>query len=65
MKLVYLKGSRDILWSRLTGRQGHFMKPAMLESQLAALEEPADALVVDVAGRPEEIIATIRQRLRP
>ncbi len=65
VKLVYLKGSRDILWSRLTGRQGHFMKPAMLESQLAALEEPADALVVDVAGRPEEIIATIRQRLRP
>ena len=39
-------------------------KPA-LRRQLAALEEPADALVVDVAGRPEEIIATIRQRLRP
>jgi len=65
VKLVYLRGSRDVLWSRIASRQGHFMKPAMLESQLAALEEPADALVVDVAGRPEEIIATIRQRLRP
>jgi len=63
VKLVYLKGSRDVLWSRISSRQGHFMKPAMLESQLATLEEPADALVVDVAGAPEEIIPAIRRGL--
>lgn len=63
VKLVYLKGSRDVLWSRISARQGHFMKPAMLDSQLAALEEPADALAVDVSGSPAEIIPAIRRGL--
>lgn len=60
VKLVYLRGSRELLWSRISGRTGHFMKPAMLDSQLAALEEPGNALVVDIAPSPQEIIAGIR-----
>jgi gluconokinase len=60
VKLVYLRGSRDLLWQRISGRQGHFMKPAMLDSQLAALEEPVNALTVDIAPSPQEIIAGIR-----
>ena len=60
VKLVYLKGSRDVLWSRISGREGHFMKPAMLESQLANLEEPTDALVVDIARPPDQILPAIR-----
>lgn len=60
VKLVYLRGTRDLLWSRISGRTGHFMKPAMLDSQLAALEEPANALVVDITPSPQEIIAGIR-----
>jgi gluconokinase len=63
VKLVYLRGSRAVLWSRLSGRRGHFMKPAMLDSQLATLEEPADALVVDIARSPAQIISGIRLAL--
>ena len=63
VKLVYLKGSREVLWSRISSRLGHFMKPAMLDSQLATLEEPAQALVVDIAQSPGQILAAIRRGL--
>jgi len=39
------------------------MKAGRLDSQLAALEPPADAVAVDVAGSPEEIVTEIRGRL--
>ena len=63
VKLVYLHGTRELLWSRISARQGHFMKPAMLDSQLATLEEPVDALAIDIAQSPEQIIAGIRSAL--
>lgn len=62
VKLVYLKGDRRLLLERLGGRHGHFMKPEMLDSQLAALEEPERGLTVDVRATPEEIAAKIRER---
>jgi len=37
---VYMKGSREVLVDRMTKRQGHFMKAAMLDSQLNTLESP-------------------------
>lgn len=60
-KLVYLHGSPELLSRRLRARRGHFMKSAMLASQLADLEEPAGALVVDIAAEPGEICARIRR----
>jgi gluconokinase len=63
VKLVYLRGTRELLWQRINSRQGHFMKPAMLDSQLATLEEPGNALVVDIAPAPGEIIAGIRRAI--
>ena len=38
--LVYLKGSRELIGQRMAARQHHFMPPALLDSQFAALEEP-------------------------
>jgi gluconokinase len=63
VKFVYLKGSPGLLHQRLHARVGHFMTEKMLESQLATLEEPHDAIVVDVDRSPEEIVAQIRSRL--
>jgi gluconokinase len=63
VKFVYLKGSPELLHQRLHARVGHFMTEKMLESQLATLEEPHDAIVVDVDRSPEEIVAQIRSRL--
>jgi gluconokinase len=62
VKLVYLKGDRELLLERLSERHGHFMKPEMLDSQLATLEEPHHALTVDIDETPEEIAAKVRER---
>ncbi|HEY5448789.1 MAG TPA: hypothetical protein VIQ54_08560 [Polyangia bacterium] len=40
------------------------MKPAMLDSQLATLEVPTDAIMVDAAQPVEAIIAKIRAEIR-
>jgi gluconokinase len=63
VKLVYLKGDYDLIRARLAQRHGHFMPPALLASQFAALEEPERAVVVDIAHPPETIVALIRQQL--
>jgi gluconokinase len=51
---VYLRGTPELLAERLAGRTNHFMKPAMLASQLSALEEPANAIIADIAQPPEQ-----------
>jgi gluconokinase len=63
VKLVYLHGSPALLQQRLHARKGHYAGEQLLASQLADLEEPADALTIDVAGSPQEIVFEIRQRL--
>ena len=61
--VVYLRGTSQLLRQRLNERAGHFMSAAMLESQLAALEEPGDSLVIDVERSPDEIVLEILARL--
>ena len=63
VKLVYLKGSYDLLLERLHSRKGHYMKDRMLASQLADLEEPTGALTIDVAKSAEQIVFEIRKQL--
>lgn len=58
-RFVYLKADEATLKERLRERAGHYMKAAMLESQLAALEEPEDALTVDAALPVEQAVAVI------
>jgi gluconokinase len=59
---VYLKGSYDLIWSRMEKRTDHYMKPQMLQSQFDALEEPTNALVVDISMSIDEIVqATLNQ----
>lgn len=57
--VVYLKGSYELIWSRMVGRLDHYMKPEMLKSQFDALEEPSGALVIDVSLPAQEIVAII------
>ena len=65
VKLVYLKGDFELIGARLRARRGHYMDPALLQSQFDALEPPhGDALVVDISGTPGEIVRTIRDSLR-
>ena len=59
--LVFLTGDRAMLHARIAQRPGHYMKPAMLESQFAILEPPAEALRLDVRLTPAELVAAIRR----
>lgn len=66
VRFVHLTGSYDLLRERIQGRAGHFMKPEMLDSQLANLEPLAGdepGISVDVAQRPEQIVDEILRRL--
>lgn len=63
VRFIFLHGSRELLLARLQSRRGHFMPPALLDSQLAALEPPPDALTVDIAPPPAAIVATLRAAL--
>ena len=61
---VYLKGSKELIRSRMKHRPKHFMKANMLDSQFEALEEPFDAIVVDISLPSSAIVAQILARLR-
>jgi gluconokinase len=62
-RLVYLRGTKALIAGRLGARRAHFMNPALLDSQFAALEEPVDAIVADIGPAPEAIAAAVLARL--
>ncbi|RRS01780.1 gluconokinase [Glycomyces terrestris] len=66
VRFVHLDGTRELIAERLAHRSGHFMPPALLDSQFAALEPlgPDEAgIVVDVADAPEDIVDAVVARL--
>jgi gluconokinase len=63
---LHLTGDPEVIASRIAARSGHFMPPALLDSQLADLEplsadEPGSA--VDISADPEEIVENVIQVL--
>lgn len=56
---VYLRGSYEVVERRMQQRSGHFMKPALLQSQFEALEEPTHAIVVDVELPTQRQVAVV------
>jgi gluconokinase len=65
VRWIYLKGDFALIRSRLESRKGHYMKAGLLESQYAALEEPRDAIELDVAADPATIAARAAAALAP
>jgi gluconokinase len=64
VRLVYLKGDAQTIEPRLALRSGHYMPPSLLASQFAALEEPEDAMVIDIRQTTEAQAAQIAAALR-
>ncbi|OJT25191.1 gluconate kinase [Archangium sp. Cb G35] len=62
---VYLRVPPELLAERLKARRGHYMPAVLLGSQLAALEVPEDALVVEATAAPDTLVATILRELGP
>ncbi|MFQ4140868.1 gluconokinase [Chlorogloeopsis sp. ULAP02] len=60
IKLVYLKGTFELIQKRLQERTNHFMPANLLRSQLDILEEPAESLYIDISAPPDAIVQNIR-----
>ena len=61
-RLVYLRGSRELIARHLAGRDDHFMPASLLQSQIDTLEEPGpdeDPLIIDLGPPPSEIAEAI------
>jgi carbohydrate kinase (thermoresistant glucokinase family) len=64
VRVVYLKGDAATIEPRLVRRSGHFMPASLLPSQFATLEEPTDAIVVDIREPVAAQVAAITRALR-
>jgi gluconokinase len=66
LRLIFLKGEREMIAARLADRRGHYMPASLLDSQLATLEEPAPdehAWVVDIDESPDDVIYHLLARV--
>jgi len=66
--LLYLRGQKSLIAERMAARSGHFMPPALLDSQFATLEEPGPdehPVVVDIGGSPESVVDNALRQLGP
>src|SRR5262249_14349776 len=63
VRFTYLKAPEAVLHERLAARAGHFAGPALLDTQLATLEEPCEAIELDATAPPNAIIIAIRREL--
>ncbi len=66
VRLVFLKGDRELIARRIAARADHFMPTTLLDSQFATLQEPqADErpIVVSIVPHPREIVEAIVSEL--
>jgi gluconokinase len=63
VQFVYLKGTRELILRRLRARFGHFASETILESQFRDLEEPDDAIIVEINKTPGEIVSEVVEQL--
>jgi len=64
VKFVLLDGSKELISERLAARKHEFMNSALLDSQLATLEPPSDALRIVNDKPPEKIVDEILERVQ-
>lgn len=60
---VWLDGSKEMIAKRLAARQHTYMNPNLLDSQIATLEPPADAIRVINDKTPDEVTAEVAEKL--
>lgn len=67
LRFLFLHGDAAMLRDRLQHRTGHYMPASLIDSQLDALEPPADdehAWTVDATEPPERVVSRIVGELR-
>ena len=65
LRWVHLDGSFELISARMALRQHKYMPASLLRSQFAALEPPTDALRVDIAQVPHDIVHSVVGWLSP
>jgi gluconokinase len=64
VRFVYLKGDFELIQQRLRARHGHFASDSILQSQFEDLEQPTDAITVEIDKTPEAIVSEIIDKLK-
>jgi gluconokinase len=65
LTFVLLDASKHLLAERLAARQHEYMSPNLLDSQLATLETPSDALCIVNDRTPDEVVTQILTHISP
>jgi gluconokinase len=60
---IYLRGNYNTIYQRLQLRENHFLKANLLDSQFAILEEPKNALTIDIIVNPNMMVEQILQKI--
>lgn len=63
VRFVYLKGTKEIILERIRNRKGHFFPASLVDSQFEIIDEPEDAIVIDITQKPEVIVEEIVNKL--
>jgi gluconokinase len=66
VRIIFLKGDREVIARRIAARADHFMPPVLLDSQLKTLEEPKSderPITVSIVPHPREIVEKIVSEL--
>ncbi len=66
IRFIFLDGDRDVIASRMNAREGHFMPPALLDSQFETLEVPEpdeDAIRVDIDQPLDDLVGSVCRKL--
>jgi len=61
LTFIYLKGSKELIRSRMESRLDHFMPATLLDSQFASLAEPSDqeAIILTIDRPVKEIVSEL------
>lgn len=60
---LYLKGTKEVIQARMNARKGHFMPSQLLDSQFKTLEEPQNALEIDLTKSPAEMMQETLEKI--
>jgi 6-phosphogluconate dehydrogenase len=64
IKWIFLHSDYEVIHGRISGREGHYFKPEMLQSQYETLELPSYGIHIDVDKSPEQILNEIMEKLQ-
>jgi gluconokinase len=59
VRFIWLRITPELAERRLRARGHHYMPPSLVMSQFAALEPPTDALALDAARNPDELLQEV------